>query len=511
MWQLSGKDKALIKKKGVTIEGLKKQWNRFFVGFQTIELLKPATMNDGIKKIDINDTELQQYFNTLTIEKSFAKFVPASGAATRMMNPLYDILHKLKNRGGDNINMDNSVSSFFNNLPLFAFNLELDKSLKSKGLCLEDLLNKKQYMTIINELLGETGLGFGQRPKAFIPFHKYGKTFRTAFEEHLVEGAMYCKSRNERVNIHFTISKEHEENFKQLVSRLIPLYEKQYHVKYNLSFSCQCQSTDMIAKEDDNSPARYNDGKLLFRPGGHGALLNNLNAMDEDVVFIKNIDNVVHERFLEPTIKHKKLLAVVLYKYKAIINDYIILLKSGQGDKAVMDKIKCFVENDLCVYINRDNLCPDELAAVLLKILKRPLRICGMVKSQGDTGGGPYWVKNTDGTTSLQIVETSQIDLNDDMQREILNNATHFNPADIVCSFKDEEGKKYDLQQFKDPETGIITKKEWNGKKITVQELPGLWNGSMAYWNTVFVEVPLATFNPVKSIHDLLNKTHQPV
>jgi hypothetical protein len=503
MWQLSGEDKIQIKRKGITYDDLERQWKRFDRGFQPLELLKPATINDGIKHI-CGDGPFR-FYHQLTNKHTIVKFVPASGAATRMMNPIQEMIGNLEKD-----KMTGAVSSFIKNLSLFAFDECLDKSLKSKGLDLDSLIRNKQYVTILRELLNGEGLDYGKIPKAFIPFHKYGNTFRTAMEEHFVEGAMYCKDKNDVVNIHFTIPEDYEAYFQKLINRLIPLYEKQYSVKYNFSFSFQEQSTDMIARDKDHHPARDADGNLLFRPGGHGALLNNLNALDEDIVFIKNIDNVVHERLLEPTVKHKKLIAGVLYQYKAIINDYIGLLKNGVPDKPVLDKIKSFIEDDLCIHNRPSDLNPHEAVAACLKILQRPLRVCGMVKSQGDTGGGPYWVKNNDGTTSLQIVETSQMDLSNKKQREIFDKATHFNPNDIVCSIKDEEGKKYNLQQFTDPETGIITQKDRNGEKITIQELPGLWNGSMACWNTVFVEVPLVTFNPVKSINDLLNNAHQP-
>ncbi len=509
MKQLSGEDIVSIKDRGIDPENLNKQYYRFNKGFPPLNLVRPATPGNGIINIENKVQPLLALYEKMTQNASMVKFVPASGAATRMMNVLSGVFYGLKNNDINNSDVDNTAAYVLKNIKSFAFHLQLEKILKNNNFELDKLLKEHAFLPILEFLLTDKGLGYDKMPKALTPFHQYQDVVRTAMEEHLVEGALYCK-KNNNVNIHFTITEAFKGEFEAFIKKVIAYYEKKYGIHYNIGFSFQDKATDMIAVELNNELVRNNDGSLLFRPGGHGALLSNLNALNEDVIFIKNIDNIVHERYIEPTVKYKQLLGGLLFDYKVRINAYISKLRSGSCDENILDEISAFIENDLCYFHNIQYTSKEQRAKGYLDILDRPLRVCGMVQSEGDTGGGPYWIKNSDGSTSLQIVETSQINMDDYNQSRIFQAGTHFNPTDIACSVKDADGNKYDLQKFIDSQTGIITKKNFQGRNIKVQEHPGLWNGSMAYWNTVFAEVPLITFNPVKSIEDLLKETHQP-
>jgi hypothetical protein len=377
---------------------------------------------------------------------------------------------------------------------------------------MDELLERQYFLPIAEALLANDGLSYGNLPKGLILFHRYNDSSRTAMEEHLVEGAQYCRDTNGNLNLHFTVSSEHRVGFGKLVERVKEHYESHYDVKINISFSEQKSSTDTIAVEMDNTPFRNPDGTLLFRPGGHGALLDNLNDINSDIVFIKNIDNVVPDRLKPQTVRYKKALAGLLLSYKGIIFDYIMKLHNDEYvDDEFLHQVLDFSKNELCILppnsLNTNDL--KELKRYLIDTLNRPIRVCGMVKNQGEPGGGPFWAKNTDGTTSLQIVESSQIDLNDQSITEIFNQSTHFNPVDLVCYLKDYKGEKFDLLKYRDPLTGFISVKSKDGRNLKAQELPGLWNGGMSNWNTIFVEVPLITFNPVKSVNDLLRDEHQ--
>ena len=349
-------------------------------------------------------------------------------------------------------------------------------------------------------------MDYGQKPKGVLTFHKYEKEFRTAFEEHLYEGAFHSKTIENKVNIHFTISPEHSDLFNAIMESKVQQLENKFKVKFDISFSYQKPSTDMVAVDLNNDLFREPDGSLVFRPGGHGALIENLNDLDADIIFIKNIDNVVPDRLKDVTIEYKKALAGVLLSFQQMIFDYIeVLTKEGNKDE-ILFEIEHFIREELCYQIEGDNKKDKD---TMLEILNRPLRVCGMVKNEGEPGGGPFWVKHQEDTTDLQIVESSQIDTNNHEQISILKSSTHFNPVDLVCATKDYKGNKFNLLNYRDSNTGFISKKSKDGRDLKAQELPGLWNGAMANWNTIFVEVPIITFNPVKTVNDLLREEHQ--
>lgn len=495
-----GKDVTQINERGSDISVVEDQVKYFVSGFPFLQLSKAATIGDGI--IRLSDEEIKEVvaeFDKSASEGEIAllKFVPASGAATRMFKSLFGFLQDDKK--------DKSVDEFFARLPEFAFYDDLKASLAADG---HDI-SVADEKTIVSYYLTNKGLGYGELPKGLLKFHNYPDRSRTPLEEHLVEGAKYANAGG-NVQIHFTVSPEHRDKFEKLVVEVLPTYQSQFGVKYFVSFSEQQKSTDTIAVNLDNTPFREGDGSLLFRPAGHGALLDNLGNLDADIIFIKNIDNVVPDRIKEDTITYKKALAGVILKFQKRIFDYLNNL-SGSTDSALLEELDTFFRNELSVvppaaFSDWDDA---EKKAYFLKKLDRPLRACGMVKNQGEPGGGPFWAENADGSSSLQVVESAQVDVDHAEQNKLFKDSTHFNPVDLVCAVKNRMGELYDLKKFRDPLTGFITGKSKDGKELKAQELPGLWNGAMADWNTVFVEVPLITFNPVKTVNDLLREQHQ--
>ena len=488
------------------------QIEKFKKGFPFLNIKAPATVGNGIIKLENDEVD-----DLVDMYKSFdgtrIKFVPASGAATRMFKHLFEYMQDFPTKGDDCLK-DKSFGSafnFFENLKKFPFYNKLYDELWSTGYKMDELVERRYFLPIAEALLAKDGLNYGNLPKGLIIFHKYSNIVRTAFEEHLVEGAQYCKENNGDIKIHLTVSPEHQEGFEKLYTKVKTEFEAEYNVKLHISFSLQKPSTDTIAVEIDNSPFRNLDGSLLFRPGGHGALLENLNDLDADIVFIKNIDNVVPDRLKPQTVRYKKALAGLLISYKNIIFDYIQKIESEEYELEFLTEILEFTKNELCIIPNDslDKSNPKVLKQYLKTILRRPIRVCGMVKNQGEPGGGPFWAVNPDGTISLQIVESSQIDLNNTEIKKIFDSSTHFNPVDLICFIKDPDGEKYDLLKFRDPSTGFISTKSKDGRDLKAQELPGLWNGAMSNWNTIFVEVPLITFNPVKTVNDLLREEHQ--
>ncbi|MFN3849151.1 MAG: DUF4301 family protein [Spirosomataceae bacterium] len=490
----SDKDLQQIESRGADLPTINQQIENFKTGFPFMNVIKAATIGDGMIKLEEGDVEkYKQIFDNQADSLDLLKFVPASGAATRMFKSLFSAKDEGK--------FDKSVTEFLERLKGFAFYDSLIKAIGSEN---------ADAQTILDYLLTDKGLDYGSLPKGLLEFHAYGDTSRTPAEEHLVEGAKYANSAG-KVKLHFTVSPEHRPKFKALIDRVLGSYESLFGVKYDISFSEQKPSTDTIAVNMDNTPFRTNDGSLLFRPAGHGALLSNLNDQSADVVFIKNIDNVVPDRLKDTTIDYKKALAGVLLDFQQKVFAYQTQLETDSSD-ALINEISTFLANQLCTLPSADfaGYSKEEKIAYLKNKLNRPLRVCGMVKNVGEPGGGPFWAENADGTTSLQVVESAQIDLANAAQKEIFDKATHFNPVDLICSMKDYKGNKFDLLQFRDPQTGFITQKSQSGKDLKAQELPGLWNGSMSDWNTLFVEVPLITFNPVKTVNDLLRKEHQP-
>jgi hypothetical protein len=404
--------------------------------------------------------------------------------------------------------LNKETEEVINKIRLFAFYKDLSLTIESNDNSIQKCLESRAYDTIIGHILHHPGLNYGNLPKGLLKFHQYTDSSRTAFEEHLVEGVMYATGENNTVKIHFTVSPEHRQGFDFLLKEKKEILENKYHVKFEISFSEQKSSTDTIAVDINNEPFRDKNGDLLFRPGGHGALLDNLNDLDADIIFIKNIDNVVPDRLKEPTVDYKKALAGFLLNVKNKIAHYLALFENPNSID--INEIISFTELNLGYKFSEDFLSyPREKQIIqITRILDRPLRVCGMVKNEGEPGGGPYWVMQPDGSQSLQILESSQFDLSLDEHMKAMENATHFNPVDLVCSTKDSKGKPYDLMKFRDPQTGFISKKSKDGKELKALELPGLWNGAMAFWNTVFIEVPIETFNPVKTINDLLRPQH---
>jgi hypothetical protein len=379
------------------------------------------------------------------------------------------------------------------------------------GKSLDECIQKNDFTSILDYTLSPKGLNYGNLPKGILKFHHYGTFARTATGEHLVEGAHYCANRAKQVTVHLTVSPEHLSNFKDLIAYVQPYYESMFGVSLDISFSVQKPSTDTIAVDMNNEPFREKDGSLVFRPGGHGALIENLNDLDCDIVFIKNIDNVVPDRLKAETYRYKKLLGGLLLQLQGKAFNLLKALDKKPPSEEVIDEATQFCGKQINTSFPSDFYHWEESKKVrfLQNILNRPIRVCGMVKNEGEPGGGPFWVKNKQGEVSLQIVESSQIDLKNPEQKKIFNSSTHFNPVDLVCSLKNYKGERFDLHNYIDHNTGFIAIKSKDGKQLKALELPGLWNGAMANWITVFVEVPIITFNPVKTVNDLLREQHQ--
>lgn len=508
MQKFTSVDHHDIKARGISLQDIEKQILYFREGIPFLPVTKPAISGSGIlhPNEDTLDDFIKLYDSGLNGEKVL-KFVPASGAATRMFKDLFTYLESSKES-----QPDKAVSFFTTGLKDFAFYGHLESVLVKKGLDPESLLNKKDYAEIINALLGIDGLNYSNMPKGLLTFHRYGDNTRTAFEEHLVEGALYCRGGDGIVRIHLTVSPEHLESFKALYNNVRVNLEKEHNVKYEVGFSTQNPSTDTIAVDTDNNPFRDSNGKLVFRPGGHGALLENLDGLGADIIFIKNIDNVVPDHLKSETVRFKKSLAGMLLSYRGRIFHYLNMLEDKLHiESGLLEEIRIFLEDELGVISppDIDHLATPEIKKYLVSKLNRPVRVCGMVRNAGEPGGGPFWVKNSDGSVSLQIAESSQINLANPLMKKLFDASTHFNPVDLVCSVKDFRGEKFDLHQFSDPGTGFISAKSMEGRELKALELPGLWNGAMANWNTIFVEVPLSTFNPVKTINDLLRQQHK--
>jgi len=492
---ITATDLKQLSRLGITPEQVQQQLKNFRKGFPFLSIVAPATLQRGI--IQLNKARQEELI--ACYEKwngSRLKFIPASGLATRMFKSLYETQAVLAGNPKATIDNDDSAE-FFDRLADFAFYDDL-KSMKRVKL--------KDKLSILDGLLGGEGLNYGNLPKGLLKFHKYREGARTALEEHLVEAALYAKDTDNVVRLHFTVSPEHYSGFKKLLKKVQKDYEKRFEVQFEISFSEQKKFTNTIVADEENQPFRDTDGNLLFRPGGHGALLENLNDIQEDIVFIKNIDNVAPEAYKEETVKWKKILAGMLLQLQKQVATYIAAMESGEASVDFY-QIGQFLETNFCVIPPHIFDSEDEYETWLYKKLNRPLRICGVVQNLGEAGGAPVVVKSKDGSQSLQIAESMQFNMKKDMKK--FTTATHFNPVDLVCSFRDYKGGKFDLWQFCNPATGFISTRDIAGKRCKIQELPGLWNGAMSDWNTMFVEVPLITFNPVKTVNDLLRKEHQ--
>ena len=504
---LQVKDKMLLSQKGISEEKLESQLQSFRNGFPFLKLYAAAAPKKGILQPSNEDQQafLSTWQKYLTEGHKIIKFVPASGAASRMFKDLFAFCD-----ADYDTPQTHFEQAFFHDLhkaPYYSLLNETCLRLYSQDITA--LLQGKRFKDVVRALLGAEGLNYGKLPKGLLLFHQYPNGNRTPVEEHLVEGGQYAKGADEKINIHFTVSPEHRELFSKLIADKSAQYEKELQAKLCISFSEQKGSTDTIAVTEDNDFFRQADGSLLFRPGGHGALIENLNEIDADIVFIKNIDNVVPDYLKPETVHYKQLLAGILVELQQKTFHYLRLLDEKNCSTDTIKEIKQFIEKDLCCIFPQD-IAEQDLVAVLKEKLNRPMRVCGMVANEGEPGGGPFLVYNADGSISLQILESSQIDLNNPEKKAMFEEGLYFNPVDLVCALKDYKGKPFNLPDYVDPATGFITHKSKDGKQLKALELPGLWNGAMSNWNTVFVEVPLITFNPVKTINDLFRPQHQP-
>jgi len=504
-------DRADIEKRGSNPLTVEQQIQNFITGFPFLQVIKPATVGDGIIQLNEHDTKesIRHFEESVAAGAAILKFVPASGAASRMFKALYAAKDDLGAGVAEpEVKSRKDIQYFFDNLTSFAFYEDLKKI---AGKTPEELT----ALEVLTLVLTEEGLNYGNLPKGLLKFHDYPAGNRTSFEEHCVEGALYAKKSNGNIALHFTVSPEHQVKFEEHLGEIKAKYEQEFDASYTISFSQQKPSTDTIAVTPENEPFRNEDGSLLFRPGGHGALLANLKELDSDITFIKNIDNVVPDYLKPETVKYKKALGGLLLNIQKKIFSYQEIFETHDYaglDSKFLSEAAGFLENVLNVQppSPQYNSEKKELYHYLKTKFNRPIRICGMVRNEGEPGGGPFWAKNSDGSVSLQVVESSQIDFSNPEQKELVDSATHFNPVDLVCATRNYKGEKYDLSKFVDPATGFISRKSQNGKDLKAQELPGLWNGAMADWNTLFVEVPIVTFNPVKTVNDLLRKEHQP-
>ncbi|WP_452597783.1 DUF4301 family protein [Pontimicrobium sp. MEBiC01747] len=505
-----------IENKGITVEKIEQQLALFKSGLPHVNLKSAASLGDGIYKFSNEENNFFiDYYNSRKEALHIMKFIPASGAATRMFRFLFQFLECYNSEKETvnsyiNRNKTSELPLFIVGLDKFPFYNTVLETAKNEVANYNALSNDEKMILFIKTLLEKDKLNYSFYPKGVLPFHKYKDHLATAFEEHLFESALYASSNNV-ANLHFTISEKHHTSFNEEFKRIQNIVEQKTNTKFNITFSYQDKSTDTIAVTLDNEPVINKDGSLYFRPSGHGALLSNLNNLDADVIFIKNIDNVVVHEYEKEVAKHKKILAGVLLKTQEKVFKSLKDLESENNSEADLVEIAQFLRTSLNVVISPEfeKYSLKYQIEYLKTKLNRPIRVCGMVKNEGEPGGGPFWVKDESGNISLQIVESAQIDKSNKYQKSILKHATHFNPVDLVCGIKDYKGNVFCLEKFVDPQTAFITKKTIEGKEIKAMELPGLWNGSMANWNTIFVEVPLVTFNPVKTVIDLLKPAHQ--
>lgn len=504
---LSQQDLKQIAQKGISEAQIERQLGEFKTGFPFLKLEAAAAIGKGI--IAPSEAERKTFVDTWQQYKAegkkVVKFVPASGAASRMFKDMFAFVD-----ADYDVPTTDFEKKYFDNIEKFAFYDELDAVCqKNNGKGIKALMAEGNYKAVAANMLKAEGMSYGQLPKGLLLFHNYPEGPRTPMEEHLVEGALYAASNGE-AHVHFTVSHEHMELFKQKVSQKADIYAQKYGIKYDISFSEQKPSTDTIAANPDGTPFRNSDGSLLFRPGGHGALIENLNEITADVIFVKNIDNVVPDRLKNETVEWKQVIAGVLVTLQKKAFQYLRLLDTGKYSHEQIEEMIRFVQQELCCRkADIKELEDAELVVYLRNKLNRPMRVCGVVKNVGEPGGGPFLTYNQDGTVSLQILESSQIDKSNKEYMEMFTKGTHFNPVDLVCSVKDYQGNAFDLPKYVDPTTGFISQKSKNGKELQALELPGLWNGAMSDWSTVFVEVPLSTFNPVKTVNDLLREQHQ--
>ncbi|MCM1291124.1 MAG: DUF4301 family protein [Prevotella sp.] len=508
MAKLTPSDLQTLQERGISLQAFEDQLEMLRTGFPFLKIFAPATTECGIK---VPSEEMQKH--AIDLWEQFlkkggkvVKLVPASGAASRMFKNLFSFLNGKKDKPDTPF-----IKEFFENIEKFAFFPRLNFiCIQLYGKSIQTLINEKRYKDIIGALLLKEGLNYGILPKALLQFHKTIGTSRTPLEEHLAEAAQYAVGKNGEANIHFTVSEDHIPLVKMKIEEVKLSMGNKYGVNFNIETSVQKPSTDTICVTKDGEPFRK-DGQLFFRPGGHGALIENLNDIDADIVFIKNIDNIVPDNQRTISNHFKKIAGGILVGAKAKADEYCHILMKGTPEKEVLDEMLAFLHDVLCItHDSCAEMSPEQKASYIFAKLNRPMRVCGMVKNEGEPGGGPYLVYNPDGTVSPQILESVQLNLDDKKIKSLMEKASHFNPVDLVCALRDFEGNKFFLPDYIDKTTGFLSDKSVDGIEIKALERPGLWNGAMANWNTIFVEVPIETFNPVKTVNDLLRKAHQP-
>lgn len=503
-------DLDYLKTKGISQQEAEAQLQRFATGFPYLKLVDTATVGHGIIKLTHEESTqaVERWQKFLADGGHACKFVPASGAASRMFKAMFSFLDGAQ----DVPEAGSAVAEVVNNIHKFAFYPSLDNATRERfNKSVDQLIEEHRFKDLVAALITDKGLNYGNLPKGLLEFHAYGDTARTPVEEQIVEGIKSATAPGGTLKLHFTVSPAHRALFQKKLDEVIPEAEKNYGVKIEVSMSEQKSSTDTIAANPDNTPFRQADGSLLFRPGGHGALIENLNDIDSAVVFIKNIDNVVPDHFREATLRYKQVLAGYLVMVHDRIATYINQIDNGDYTIETLRDMIAFMHNVLNVRDPRMKVMEDaDLVLYIRSKLDRPLRVCGMVVNEGEPGGGPYIAVNPDGSSSPQILESHQIDPANEEYKTMVSHATHFNPVDLVCYTQNPTGQPYDLPSYVDHATGFISSKSAHGRDLKALELPGLWNGAMSDWNTVFVEVPIETFNPVKTLNDLLRPAHQP-
>ncbi len=511
----SEKDISHFREKGISPEKVEQQIEIFKRGNIVVNIREAATVKNGILAVaEEEQKELTDFYESKKDNLDILKFVPASGAATRMFKAFYNLLKEFdpeKDDLEDYIDKKNeqSLEIFFSRIKDLPFYNKVRKKAIEAEPGFEEMPEDRQKYLFVKYMLQEDGLNLGDQPKGLVPFHKYDDHLATAFEEHLVEAIDYAAA-GKKVRIHFTVAEEHREKFEAEAREVVPRLEQETGYNFEVTYSYQDPKTDTVAVTKDNEPFRDENGDIFFRPGGHGALIKNLDDQDADLIFIKNIDNVVTPKNRELLASYKKMLGGKLLQLQEKAFKYLSQLENGAGEEH-FDEMGEFLQKELNagLGVNFKDLNEEEKPSVIKELLNRPIRVCGMVKNEGEPGGGPFWVTHKNGEISLQIVESSQIDHDNYQQSKIALEATHFNPVDVVCSTRDYRGGKFDLEKYVDEDTSFIANKTKDGKELKALELPGLWNGGMAQWNTIFVEVPVETFNPVKTVADLLKPSHQ--
>lgn len=507
---LNESDLLTLSARGITPEQLQSQLNLFKSGFPWLTIKNAARPGDGITVLTPEEEEaaVERWKTFLADGGTVTKFVPASGAASRMFKALFSFV----DGDADTAPEGSDVAKLLERIHDVAFFPELDAVMhRLHGKSVDELLSEGKQKEVISGIISPEGLNYGNLPKGLLTFHRAeGGTTRTPLEEQMMEGAQSAREANGTVNLHLTVSGSHREAFAAKIAEAIPAIEEKMGVKFNVGMSEQLASTDTVAANEDNTLFRDDKGQLVFRPGGHGALIRNLNDIDSDVVFIKNIDNVVPDALRGATLHYKMVIAGYLMELHDKIVKYTSMIDSRSYSEEDLNRVSEFLRSAFSYSAHEmTDLHGEDLAVWLRATLERPIRVCGMVKNEGEPGGGPYIAQNPDGSFSTQILESTQIDLSKEENREMMSQATHFNPVDLVCYIKSTSGQKFDLTRYVDPMTGFISSKSYQGRSLKALELPGLWNGAMSGWLTAFVEVPVATFNPVKTVNDLLRPQHQ--